>query len=72
MLKNVEDFRYLLNREDAKNAHLTRSIAHEHAQKAVKANVDMLLHDLSSDEAVLAKWGDELACWSQNADRAIC
>eukprot|EP00972_Heterocapsa_arctica_P106501 15687397-Heterocapsa_arctica.AAC.1 len=40
-LNNVDDFRQLLIREAAKVAHVTHSIAHEHALKAARANLDM-------------------------------
>jgi len=71
-LKDVEDFRNVLNREEAKKAHLMRRAAHEHTLKAARASLDMLLHDLDTDAATLDKWVAEVEMASKAADRAIC
>jgi hypothetical protein len=72
MLKDVDDFRHLLTREEAKVAHQTRSIANEHQQKAARATFLMLSHDLDTDEVKLDKWVEEKKIYAQKSDKAIC
>lgn len=71
-LKDIPDFRHILSREDAKTAHQTRQVAVERAQRAAQATLEMLLHDLEADGAVLDKWLEEKRQATQERDRAIC